>query len=148
MIYVILEVSPLSLENWKNKNNTQQTHEPKQQMLLCDIHRVADASVKRDQAQEHPLRGIGGRRKRRSFLGAEKPSEIGRNPADQAATMETQIIPRSLQFQAAALPGLLPLLSEALRPSRLGERADSRGVGNGPNVHGNLEFFHFLYMFN
>lgn len=41
-----------------------------------------------------------------------------------------------------------PPLLESLKPFRLGEKADFSRVGKMPNIHGNLEFFHFLYMFN
>lgn len=44
---------------------------------------------------------------------------------------------------------LLPtFLLESLKPFCLGEKVDFSRVGKMPNIHGNLEFFHFLYMFN
>lgn len=36
----------------------------------------------------------------------------------------------------------------SLKPGHPGEKADFSHVGNMPNIHGNLEGFHFLYMFN
>lgn len=41
-----------------------------------------------------------------------------------------------------------PLFLESLKSLHLGEKVDFSRVGNMPNIHGNLEFFHFLYMFN
>lgn len=41
-----------------------------------------------------------------------------------------------------------PLLLESLKPFCFGEKADFSIVGKMPNIHGNFEFFHFLYMFN
>lgn len=44
---------------------------------------------------------------------------------------------------------LLALLQTAfLLPFHLEEKVDFNRVGKIPNIHGNLKFFHFLYMFN